>query len=236
MGPSTDPDPDPQSGNAAALAGEGPPTVRLDGRPGQRDGATILRDGDVFTITLDNGVSLVEVGEAGHGRVTRRGRRTLIYRPDPDHVGEDRFTYTVEDKDGRRLPATVTLSVESVEDETPPSIDAPPLPTDSESVAAEPESESGPETEPETETAGNETVELSVSDDIFGKLELSESGGLVYTPPKGFVGIDRFRFRLRGQDGRVRSGVVTAWVDSDGKAEFLIDEDRPGDDKRRRRR
>lgn len=51
-----------------------------------------------------------------HGRVTLRSDGSFTYNPDPSFFGDDRFTYRVEDAQGKSSTATVTIHVAPVND------------------------------------------------------------------------------------------------------------------------
>src|SRR4029079_13896288 len=64
-------------------------------------------DGDTLTVTM--------VGTPSHGDVTI-GPGGVSYTPDPNYVGPDSFTYTIDDGTGRTATATVHITVANVND------------------------------------------------------------------------------------------------------------------------
>jgi hypothetical protein len=214
-----------------ASQGAAPREVHSAASPGTRDGAVVLRDGDVFTIMPEGrGVRFKSVGKAAHGRLTHNPNGSLTYRPDPDFEGRDSFTYKIADRRGRILPATVTLNIEALEG--PP--DAVSTPDSAAKTATDPapaaEAPPNPPADipdeiPDDAPDGPKAPVLEVSNEILGTLEAAEDGGLVYTPPPNFIGIDRFGYRMIEVDGSTRTGWVVVWVDDEGKTEFQIEED-----------
>ncbi len=220
-----------------------PREVHSAANPGTRDGAVVLRDGDVFTIMPEGkGVRFKSVGKAAHGQLTHNPNGSLTYRPDPDFEGRDSFTYNIADRRGRILPATVTLNIEALEGppdavSTPdsgtktatdpaPAAEAPPTPPadiPADIPAAIPADV--PADVPDDVPDGPKAPVLEVSNEILGTLEAAEDGGLVYTAPPNFIGIDRFGYRMIEVDGSTRTGRVVVWVDDEGKTEFQIEED-----------
>jgi len=61
-------------------------------------------------------LSVVSVSEPEHGRAVINEDGTITYIPDPNFSGYDSFTYTVEDEEGLRAEATVTVYVRPVID------------------------------------------------------------------------------------------------------------------------
>src|SRR5690606_32487599 len=59
--------------------------------------------------------------EPSHGKVTLNPDGSFVYVPDPGYVGEDFFTYTIEDRYGFFAEAVVNIRVEN--DSTPPNFE-----------------------------------------------------------------------------------------------------------------
>ena len=76
----------------------------------------VANDTDVDSEEL----SVAGFGQGSNGSVTSGPNGTLIYTPNPDFNGADSFTYTVEDDDGLTNVATVTITINPVND--PPSM------------------------------------------------------------------------------------------------------------------
>lgn len=221
--------------------GAAPRPVGSSASPGTRDGVVVLRDGDVFTIMPEGkGVRFKGVGKATHGQLTHNPNGSLTYRPDPDFEGRDSFTYSIADRRGRIMPATVTLNIEALESPPASGKEAAPAPDAALAKQAidpaerQARADSDPPAEKPLELPADIAVDipveprapvLEVSNEILGALEAAEDGGLVYTPPPNFIGIDRFGYRLIEVDGSVRTGRVVVWVDEEGKTEFQIEDD-----------
>jgi len=80
-------------------------TVRLEVAPGVEEAAPAPEAG------ADEAV-VVAVTDGAHGTVRRDDRGALIYRPDADFVGTDRFTYTLRDAAGDEEVHTVLVRVD----------------------------------------------------------------------------------------------------------------------------
>lgn len=192
--------------------------VRGAARAGVQTGIVVLQDGEDFIIVpKGNGAKLIGAGKAAHGKVRRRDDGTLAYRPDAGYVGRDAFSYEIANRRGMVMTADVTLTIEAEDGPKPkPAAAKPP--------AVKPGVQPTPEPPAETRPPLPASPLLEVSEEILGSVSLAADGALDYTPPEGFVGIDRFTYRLTGVDGSVRAGRVSAWVDDQGETDFQVDE------------
>ena len=93
------------------------------------DFATIDEDGQASINVLANdlevdgeSLSFFEIGAASNGTVEDAGDGVLVYKPNANFNGVDSFSYTVEDESGATDTATVSITVNSVED-TPDAVD-----------------------------------------------------------------------------------------------------------------
>ncbi len=87
------------------------------------DGATVDEDDTVTIDVLTNDsdpeggpLTVTSAGPAGNGTVSVNPDGTIDYTPDPDWNGTDTFTYTVCDEAGNCSTATVTVTVNSIND------------------------------------------------------------------------------------------------------------------------
>ena len=87
------------------------------------DGATVDEDDTVTIDVLVNDsdpeggpLTVTSAGPAGNGTVSVNPDGTIDYTPDPDWNGTDTFTYTVCDEAGNCSTATVTVTVNSIND------------------------------------------------------------------------------------------------------------------------
>lgn len=197
--------------------------VRGAARAGVQTGIVVLQDGEDFIIVpKGNGAKLIGAGKAAHGKVRRRDDGTLAYRPDAGYVGRDAFSYEIANRRGMVMTADVTLTIEAEDGPKPkPAAAKPPA---VKPPAVNPGVQPTPEPPAETRPPLPASPLLEVSEEILGSVSLAADGALDYTPPEGFVGIDRFTYRLTGVDGSVRAGRVSAWIDDQGETDFQVDE------------
>ncbi|HVG63768.1 MAG TPA: Ig-like domain-containing protein [Hyalangium sp.] len=139
-------------------------------------------DGDTLTFTIT---------PPAHGTLTGTAPN-LIYTPAPEYFGPDSFTFTVSDGVATSAPATVSLTVTSVND-TP---------------AAQAQALTVPAGSPTPIYLSGSDID---SDDLtFSIASPPEQGSItgtppdvVYTPPAGFTGTTRFTFSIH--DGSTSS-------------------------------
>ncbi|MCV6979995.1 tandem-95 repeat protein [Mycolicibacterium pulveris] len=131
-------------------------------------------------------------------------RPTLRYVPGPDFFGVDSFTYTVMDVYGRDATATVTITVNPVND-APEAVD------DNVTVRTN----SGPTV---VDVLGNDSDvdgdDLSVTDvgtATNGTVSLSD-GVITYTPDPDFAGADSFTYTITDGNDGVATATVRVWV------------------------
>lgn len=68
-------------------------------------------------------LTITNLSQPSNGEVANNGDGTVIYTPDPDFNGSDSFTYTIEDESGESSGASVSITVEPIND--PPVVTSP---------------------------------------------------------------------------------------------------------------
>ena len=95
------------------------PVARADNYSISEDTALMIAAPGVLGNDFDmdgDTVRAVRVGLPGHGTLTFKADGSFTYRPDANFHGTDSFTYTAHDATTNSRPATVTLTVNSVND------------------------------------------------------------------------------------------------------------------------
>jgi VCBS repeat-containing protein len=140
--------------------------------------------------------------EPSHGTVTLNSNGGFTYIPTANYFGPDSFTYKAYDGSLYSNLATVTITINTVND--------PPV--------AYPDSYSTNEDIPLTITApgvlgndvdvdGDTLTAVKVSDPSHGAVTLNSNGGFMYTPTANYNGADSFTYKA--YDGTVYSNTVT---------------------------
>ncbi|WP_264060738.1 Ig-like domain-containing protein [Mycolicibacterium psychrotolerans] len=149
------------------------------------EGNVLIGDLDVDGDTL----SIDSHTDPAHGTLTLNQDGTFTYSPDADYNGADSFTYTASDGIARSNPATVTITIASVND-APVAVDdafitteGTPLSIPHPGVLAN-----------DTDVEGNPlTVDFNTQP-AHGHVSLAIGGGFYYTPNPGFTGTDSFTY------------------------------------------
>lgn len=153
-------------------------------------------DGDTLAIT--------EVSEPASGTATLTATEAVRYRPDADFNGEDSFTYTISDGEGGTASATVTVTVEPVND--PPVARSDVASTD-EDVAVGVDVLAN-----DSDVDGDDLSVGSVTQPMNGRVSVTASDNIVYTPAADYSGADAFTYVLDDGRGGTATGTVTVSV------------------------
>jgi len=154
-------------------------------------------DGDTLTTTL--------VSSPANGTLTLNSNGSFTYTPNPDFSGIDTFTYTAGDGATNSFPATVSITVNGINDapvavsesyttpeETRLIIDAPGLLAN------------------DTDADGDTLSSRLISEASNGNLRVNINGMIDYIPNNGFVGTDSFTYVA--SDGTVDSAITTVTI------------------------
>ena len=135
------------------------------------------------------------------GNTTVNGDGTITYTPNPNFSGVDTFEYEVCDNDGACDTATVTVTVNPIND--PPE--------------AQPDSTSTPEENPvivnvlanDSDPDGDALAVVLVTDPAHGTATINPDGTVTYTPDPDYNGPDGFTYQVCDPSGACDSAVVT---------------------------
>lgn len=137
------------------------------------------------------------------GSVAANGDGTMEYTPDPDLNGTDTFTYQVCDTFAACDTATVTITIEPVDD-PPSALDdnattaiGTPITLDVSANDSDPDENLDP------------TTTATVTAPTFGSVENLGTGSFTYTPPVGFTGTDSFVYQICDTTNRCAFATVT---------------------------
>ncbi len=161
-------------------------------------------------------LTVIAYTDPPHGSVVLQvDVRTLVYTPDPQHAGDDRFSYTAADDRGATATAAVAVTV----------LNAPPVAVDDQQGTGPAipvrvdvrENDSDPNGDllvisafdPTTAGGGGVTLDDQGSASLFDDV-------LRYTPPAGFKGVDSFGYTISdGRGGTDRATVAVVVSDAD---------------------
>ncbi|MCH8043065.1 MAG: tandem-95 repeat protein, partial [Planctomycetes bacterium] len=163
-------------------------------------------DGDELTAAL--------VDDVQHGDLVLSGDGSFSYTPEADFFGTDVFTYRAGDGELTSDVATVTITVEPVND-------APVAEDDAYELNAGGTLDVDAETGLLANDSDIDSADLAVVlvvDAAHGSLALDPNGSFTYAPDVGFFGSDTFTYRAT--DGELESALTTVTIDMSGLSDF----------------
>ena len=153
---------------------------------------------DPTTTTVTSGPS--------NGSLTNNGDGTFTYTPNPDFNGVDSFVYQICDTDNLCDTATVTVTVNPVND--------PPVAIDDSDIIDQDTQTTINATSNDTDVDGNldPATATVTSDPSNGSVVNNGDGTFTYTPNPGYVGVDSFEYQVCDTDGACDTAIVTITV------------------------
>ena len=151
-------------------------------------------DGDELTAVLAT--------QPQFGMVDLHSDGSFTYAPDPDFYGSDSFTYLASDGSDESNVATVTITVNAINDAPTAENDNYVLDQDSTIIVPAPGVLFN-----DSDVEGEALTAELVSGPTQGELTMASDGSFVYTPNAGYVGLDSFTYRAK--DGVLFSNEAT---------------------------
>ena len=193
--PVTDPDPEPEEvtvlavDDAAETAEDTPVTIDVLANDSDPDGDTL---------------TVVEVSAPTHGTAVVADTGAVVYTPEPDFHGTDRFTYVVGDGSGLTARAAVEVTVLPVND--------PPLAGDDAAETAEDTSVTIAVLRNDSDGDGDALALVEASAPAHGSARLTDAGAVEYTPEPDYHGTDRFTYVVGDGSGLTAQAAVEVTV------------------------
>ncbi len=161
----------------------------------------IVNDTDVDGTVNSNTITIIN--PPGKGKITTNGNGAVTYVPDTDYNGADSFTYTIKDNTGIiSNEAEVSITVISVND--------PPIANDDEFTLEQDTELKGECGCPNDRDPDGDPLEYEkVTEPLNGKAEMNLRGKLSYVPDAGFIGVDKFMYRVSDPDGASDTATIT---------------------------
>jgi VCBS repeat-containing protein len=158
-------------------------------------------DGDPLTA--------IKVSNPSHGWVTLNSNGSFTYTPTTNYNGSDFFTYRANDGQANSNTATVTITINVVNDAPVAVNDVYATDQDTNLNVAAPGVLSN-----DTDADGDTLIASKVSNPSHGSVTLNSNGSFTYIPNSGYTGTDSFTYRAR--DGQANSNTVTVTINVDG--------------------
>jgi VCBS repeat-containing protein len=197
------------SGTVTIVAGAAATAV-ADAYPGVEDSALVSPSSVLANDTGAPGASLTAmvVSQPSHGTLTLAADGTFTYQPAQDFNGADAFTYKVSDGTSESEPATVSLTIQSVNDAPVAGDDAWTTAEDTTLTGASVlANDSDAHNGAPDENNAPLTAQL-VTDAANGTLTLNPDGTFTYKSAPGFIGEDRFTYVAKDNRGGTSSAAT----------------------------
>ncbi len=154
----------------------------------------------------DGGNVWAKVSDPLHGALSFSADGSFTYTPTANYNGTDSFDYRITDADGDVSTATVTITVNSVDDV--------PVAVNDNVSTSEDTPYTGTVSTNDSPSGDGGNVWAKVSDPLHGALSFSADGSFTYTPTANYNGTDSFDYRITDADGDVSTATVTITVNS----------------------
>jgi VCBS repeat-containing protein len=149
-----------------------------------------------------NSLQSVIVSQPAHGDLYFYSTGSFSYWPDDDYHGSDSFTYRAYDGDSYSNLATVSLTINPVNDKPDANNDSYTVPQDGTLTISAPGVLAN-----DTDAEGSPLTAARFTGPVRGTLTLQSDGSFVYRPNAGYVGNDSFTYRAN--DGALNSMAAT---------------------------
>ena len=152
-----------------------------------------------------DGLSVTDVTQGGNGSVIINADNSVTYTPNSGFVGNDQFSYTIDDGTGETATANVIVSVTEHND---PPLAVPDDAATDEDVAVPIDVLSN-----DSDPDGDSLTVASVSAASHGTVTISASNDFVtYTPDLDFNGTDSFSYSISDGKGGIDTSTVSVTV------------------------
>ncbi|MDH4190679.1 MAG: Ig-like domain-containing protein, partial [Betaproteobacteria bacterium] len=168
-------------------------------------------DGDALTVAAGTFAS-------AHGSVTIAANGEFTYTPQANYYGADSFSYTANDGHGGTASATVSLTIEAVNDAPVAVADAFTLNEDATIVGNVLANDSDAEGDALTVTT---TGTIATA---HGSVTMAANGDFTYTPDANYHGSDEFTYEVSDAQGGLGSGTVDLTIASVNDAPVAVND------------
>jgi VCBS repeat-containing protein len=164
----------------------------------------------------DDTLSLLAVGTPDQGGTAVISGSDILYTPIADFTGTETFTYTIQDLGGLTDTATVTISVDNVNDA--------PTAVDDSYTINEDNSSALTVLDNDSDIDVGDSLSLSaVSSPVNGTAVLSGTT-ILYTPAPDFFGSDTFTYTIQDLGGLMDTATVSVTIEAVNDAPTAVDD------------
>ncbi len=174
--------------------------------------SVLVNDTDVDLDTL----VITSISDPANGSVQINGGTTITYTPNQHYFGSDSFTYTISDGAGGADTATVSLTVNSVNDVPVANTDSATTDEDNSVVINVLTND--------TDADGDSLTVTGANAPSNGSVQVNGGNTITYTPDSDFNGSDAFTYTISDGNGGTNTGTVNVTVNPINDAPVAIDD------------
>lgn len=193
------------AGLASAQENNTPPVAEDDAHSVNEDTELVIAAPGILandTGADGDGLSAVLVEGPSNGTLTLNGDGSFTYTPAPDYNGEDSFTYKANDGAADSNEATVTITVNAVNDA--------PVANDDSATTDQNTAVTIDVLDNDTDVDGDALTVTIETEPGNGEAVVNGDGTVTYTPDEDFTGEDSFTYIV--SDGELESETATVTV------------------------
>ncbi|TQI70620.1 gliding motility-associated-like protein [Gramella sp. Hel_I_59] len=154
-------------------------------------------------------LSVVSTTTPENGTVVINNDGTITYIPNENFNGTDSFDYTIRDEDGLTDTATVTVTVNPVNDD--------PIAVDDSATTDQDTAVTISVLDNDSDIDGGDLVVTETTTPEYGEVVININGTITYTPKDSFTGVDTFEYSISDGNGGTDTATVTITVnDTEG--------------------
>ncbi|RKZ45524.1 MAG: hypothetical protein DRQ41_00005, partial [Gammaproteobacteria bacterium] len=200
------------------------------------DSVTTLKNVPITTAVLNNDnlgdapATVTDITQGSHGQVQINPDGTVTYTPEAGFIGNDSYTYIIQDNNGDTSTATVNVSINDVFTPPPPVNHLPEAVDDNTST-----DENVPVTTSvlKNDAPGDGPASVtSVTQAANGTVKINPDGTVTYTPDPDFNGDDSYTYTIKDNDGDTSTATVNIVVNPNPgtiTGQVRLDSDADGD-------
>jgi CshA-type fibril repeat protein/VCBS repeat-containing protein len=182
-----------------------------DAPTAQDDSATTDEDASLTIGVLSNdsdvdgdAISITSVSQPANGVATVNADGTITFAPEPNFNGSASFTYTITDPSGETAKATVTVTVNAVNDAPVAADDVAATEEDTTIIIAVLANDS--------DVDGDSLAVASFTQGAHGVVTLNVDNTLTYNPVANFSGADSFTYTVSDGNGGADTATVSVMI------------------------
>lgn len=163
-------------------------------------------------------LSAVLVSDVSNGTLTLNGDGSFDYTPDADFNGTDSFTYNADDGNGGTTLATVTITVDAVND-APVAVD--------DAVSVDEDAAAGVVIAPlanDTDVDGDSLTVINIDTPTMGQLIDNGNGTYTYIGNPNANGVETIGYTVSDGNGGTDTGEITVTVNAVNDAPDAVDD------------